>query len=556
MLEVLLLAAAALAVDGEPAPERADALRTVVTYDNGEFNLPLYTPRWTGRWSQPSAAQEIAAGIARVTGANPTVYSYLPPGRTEGRPGVPHLVQPRLGRCQGAAALPSDPCWCGPADNCWGDLGPNYHPSSSTSLYLTTAAIREAQRERGPRVEIHLTDLFEEDPSAADDPANSDRCVTAAGTRKALEGILRTGDRESLDHLAVGVLRVDVDPPPPGTGSWGWTYEFRQVADSSCWSARPAASWASGRGRYEMAIGVVVLGIGTEARAADVDAVLDGLQAQLAGDAMALRLLRLREPASRQRLTGTLRLEELSNLVIDAPPRPPRLPCDDVQHAVDLQAGGVILDIAGAAAACDGAAVVAVPPHQVQRAFLRRAGVDPRVEHLEVSGRVRLTGTAEPLLRAFDELGAHNRSAGQRPMPLWSSLQDALGLRGERGSRPWRTWSHEIEIDALTITEVDTRPWLIVLLGALASAIAAGLGSYLIIERVDAARAFQTHWDRNIGPGKDPLRQRPLAAVLAEAQEQVRARWGQRVAVAAGIALVAAIAATWILLRLHVVRLG
>ena len=39
---------------------------TVVTFDNGEFNAPLYSPRWNGRWRKPSLAQELATSVARV----------------------------------------------------------------------------------------------------------------------------------------------------------------------------------------------------------------------------------------------------------------------------------------------------------------------------------------------------------------------------------------------------------------------------------------------------------------------------------------------------------
>ena len=110
--------------------------RTVVTFDNGGFNAAFYAPRYSG-FAKPSAAQEIASAIGRAAGSNPEVWTYLPPGRAEARPGDAYLVEPRPEGCAGPAEAPGDACWCSPGDRCWSELGTHRHPAGSTSLYLS-----------------------------------------------------------------------------------------------------------------------------------------------------------------------------------------------------------------------------------------------------------------------------------------------------------------------------------------------------------------------------------------------------------------------------------
>lgn len=544
---------AELVEDATPA-SAARPVQTVLTFDNGEFNLPLYTPRWNGRFARPSAAQEIAANVARVSGANPVVFSYLPAGRTAGRPGAPERITPHLARCQGAAERPGDPCWCNPADRCWDELGPNYHPDASTSLYLTAVAVREQLRGAGPRVEIHFADLFEEDPSAAEDPADSDRCVTLDGTRKAVQGLVRLGDGESLDHLAVGVLRVRVEPPPPG-GSWGNLYDLKPLPGGSCWSGVKRTSWEAGQEPLDMALGVIVLGVDTADLHSSVDALLDGLVGQLTSEDMALHLVRLREPPATTTLTDRLRGPALDWRIPPAA-QLSRLPCGIPSVEVDLHIGSLPVIPASAVARCDGSLDLHLPPPAIHLGFAREAGMDPRVDSVELTGRVTLLGDGVAVREAFAALEPHATSA-QRSLPLWAAVGQGWNLvDGANSEPPWRPWSHTVEIRRLTLSGVDRRPWVLALVGAFAGGVALGTLVYLILERVHAERALHTHWDQNVGPGRDPLRQRPLASVLAEAQEEVRRRWGQRVTLGITFGLLVAAATFWLLMRLHLVSLG
>lgn len=537
--ELLLLASLASASD----------LRTVVTLDNGEFNLPLYTPRHNGRWEQPSVAQEIVAGIARVRGENPLVYTYLPPGRTPGRPGAPHAVSPRLAGCEGASAAPGDPCWCPPADRCWAGIRPNYHPAASTSLYLSAAAVREQLRGEGPRVEVHLSDLFEEDPSTATDPAWSDRCITRDGTRKALQGLARVPAGESLDHLAIGVLRARVDPPPPG-GSWGYTYALKP-AGGACWSGERGFPWESVRAPLDFTMAVLVVGVDTAEHAAEVDAFLDGLAAQMASDDMRLELVRLREPPAERAVEGTLPMTDPLFWRVAPSEANPRVPCGDLEVRAKLSADGLSIPPLAAGAGCDGSVTVQLPPTALQHAFVRSAGLAQRPDRVELTGTVEIRGDAAPLLKAAAGLRRH-AADGDRPLPLWDAAVEAFQLEDPAARDPvWTPWKARVHARSLVITGVDTRPWLLAALGALATAVAVASGAWTFMVRSEAARSLRSHWERNVGPGADPLLQRPFATVLAEAQEELRLGRARRVALALAVGTLALGGAFWLLMRLH-----
>lgn len=541
--ELLLLASFASAAEVD----------TVVTLDNGEFNLPMFTPRHNGRWEQPSVAQEVVSGIARVRGANPRVYTYLPPGRTAGRPGAPVAITPHVGGCAGPSDSPDDPCWCPPADRCWSDLAPNYHPSASTSLYLTAAAVREELRGRGPRIEVHVSDLFEEDPSTATDPSHSDRCVTLDGTRKALRGLTRLPAGESLDHLAVGVLRARIDPPPPG-GSWGSTYALRPAGDV-CWSGVRGFPWESLREPVDFTMAVLVLGVDTADHRAEVDAFLDGLASQMGSGDLRLELVRLREPAVERDVEGMVPLADPLFWKVPPAPRPPRVACGDLTVDASLTVDGLPVPNTAAGADCAGAVTLQLPPDALRHAFLREAGLQQRPDRVELSGVVEVRGEPEALLDAASRLGEH-AARGDRPLPLWGALVKAFDLDDPGARDPvWTPWTARLRVASLVITGVDTRPWALALLGALASAVAAASGVWMALVRSEAARSIRSHWERNVGPGADPLLQRPIATVLAEAQEELRLGRARRLAAALGVGVVVLGAAFWLLMQLHALQL-
>ena len=434
-MRLLEVGIGALLILGTALSPRAEAggFETVVTMDNGEFNMPLYTPRWNGQWAQPAAAQEIASSIARIIGENPDVYTYLPTGRTEGRPGEPARAMPRLAHCDGAALQPVDPCYCAPADNCWEAIGPNYHPDSSTSLYLSAAAVRTAYSGRGPRLEVHLSDLFEEDPSAADNPGDLDRCVTAAGTRKAVSGLMSVGEDERLDHVSVGVLRVRVEPPPPGPHR-GFTYNLASEEGSKCWFGEKGLPWESGREPYEMSLAVLVLGVGTAGESVEVDAFIDGLTSQLSSDTMSIELVKIREPASSRSVERIIGQPADGRWALDGPEKGFGVPCDVVEITGEMASNGQPVALAELTADCNGGSTLQFAANEIERAFLRQAGVDPRMSETRLTGDLKLRGGRSAIDTALASLDPFNVGAADRPMPLWGAL--ALSPRAPPGRSP------------------------------------------------------------------------------------------------------------------------
>ena len=543
LLEAVLICLFAMASRAE-----AGGFETVVTLDNGEFNMPLYTPRWNGQWAQPSAAQEIATSVARIIGANPAVYTYLPPGRTEGRPGEPIRIAPRLPRCDGPAEDADDPCYCGPADKCWENIGPNYHPDSSTSLYLTTAAVRAAYSGRGSRLEVHFSDLFEEDPSAADNPGDLDRCVTQAGTRKAVAGLMSVGEGETLDHVSVGVLRVKVEPPPPGPHR-GFTYDLSSD-DGKCWTGEKGFPWESLRQPYEMSLGVLVVGVGTARESIEVDAFVDGLVAQLTSETMSIEMVKIREPSSARSVERIVTLPKDGVWQLDAPERAFGVPCDAVEITGTMESGGQPVAVDALTADCDGGAVIRFSDNELERAFLRRAGLDPRVGETRLSGSMKLRGAPDAIASALGALRAFNDATAHRPMPMLDGILKPLA---EDVARPL---THDVTITSLTVSGIDSRPWSLALIMALAMGGIAGASSFFWLQKVQADRAFQAHWDRAVGPDDDPLRQKPLASVIADAQEEVRGRMFGRAIVGFIALLIGGAIGVWLILYLYQVTLG
>jgi hypothetical protein len=530
------------------APAAAAAPDVVVTLDNGEFNLPLFTPRWNGKWEKPSAAQEIVSSIARVAGANPRTFTYLPPDQGRLGPGGVWPVAARRPGCVGEAAGPSDPCFCGPGDNCWEGVRPNWYAGASTSLWLTAANVRRTLGASGPRIEVHVTDLFEEDPAGAADPSDSDRCVTEAGVRRAFSALLADADGAALDHLAVGLLRATVDPPPPG-GSWGDRYTLSTDPESpGCHRGTRAGDWSARSQPWRGNLLVVVLGFGTAADDAAVSSFLDGLVGQFDTGGFEIELARLREPPAQLVVSRALPAGDLVDLTLEGAGRRPALPCGEVAAEVSLvDALGLPVPVTSASGRCDAALSLALDPREVNRVFLRRAGLDPRIRTLDLHGSAVLSGSADALRERWAAVGVLNDS--DRPLPLWTALEPSL-FGGEAAARPWRA---EVAIAALEVSEVDGRPWgFATFVGGLFG-VAAGMMTAALVQRLHAERALRRHWARSVGAGRDPRLQVPLASVLGAAQEEVARSWPLRVAAGSGSGLaVAAVIAVLVLFAYRV----
>ncbi|MCB9676037.1 MAG: hypothetical protein H6737_13020 [Alphaproteobacteria bacterium] len=512
---------------------------TVVTFDNGGFNLPLYTPRWNGRFAQPSVAQQLASDIARLQGHAPRVFTYLPPGPVRGRSSDPFEVFPKSSECSDVSSAPEEgsACWCPPGDRCWSALDLNRDPGASTSLYQAALAIRG--RVDGPRVEIHFTDLFEEDPTSAENPADADRCVTKAGTQKALEALMRPVEG-SLDHVAVGLLRARVDPPQ---GVAGGVVRFTEE-DGGCWTAARIRTFGGGGEPLEVAMGVVLLGIDTAPDDDEVRRLVRDLERQIS-EPLSLELVTVREPPTQGRLAaGSVPAEGVRLALGEAPAR--STPCDAVTTSVSLESGPE--SVSGRVdATCDSLGSLYVSRSEVSRVFNLRAGLDPTFRSVDLSGTVHVRGTSEPVRAAVERLAARQEGI-DRPLPFWPYLVAALRFEAPDGV--WRPREHYVVVEGVTVTGADDRPWGMA--GMFAFLIAAGftLFVYILFGRFAANRAFRRHLGAASASG------RPIAAVLAEASEEARAGWFLRLVVALGIGLTFGLSAALVLLLFHGALVG
>ena len=525
---------------------------TVVTFDNGEFNAPLYSPRWNGRWRQPSVAQELATSVARITGDHPRVFTYMPPGRVAGRPGELHPVLPVRPGCDGPSERPEDACWCSPADNCWGTLQANYHPEGSTSLVRTVSSVRALLADDGPaaaRFEVHFTDFFEEDPAAAENPADSDRCVTASGVRRALAGLLALPEGESLDHVTFGLLRVRIEPPPPG-GGWGYTYELA-AADDTCWSGTKGRPWNHRADPLDFVMGMVVLGVGTAADPQGAVSFLEGLEDQLTGEHSTPRLITLSEPVP-DRVVDTV-VTALDADPWRVPPLrdAPRVPCGRVDTEVRLASAEGALQLDDVQGRCDGQVGVAFAPGELRRHFLRTAGLDPFRSSLLLEGEVRITASPEALTARLGSLDALDEA--ERALPLWRAAASAVDPAGQAQAAV-QPWQHAVRIERLEITGLDTRPWLLVSLVSTMFALMGGLGTAAGLRQVHAARAMRACYEASAR--EDPLHQRPLSTILAEAQQQVARGWVIRALTGTLVGAVLLLASFWSLMTAYRMFLG
>ncbi len=498
------------------------APHVVVSFDNGGFNLPLYTNRWNGIYEQPSVARQLMADLSRTLNRTPRVFTYLPPGHVAGRSSDPHEVLPRPPGCT------SERCPCPPGEACWSGLNVNRDPAASTSLFQTATALRERVGP-GPRFEIHFTDLFEEDPVAANDPADADRCVTAASTRRALEALLTTPS-ERLTHLAVGRLVVPI--PPPRRPAGGAT---RFVpADAGCWTARRLRTFGGEGPPFLFEMGVLIAGYETDADDAVFQQLVNRLPRQLAAP-LQLELVVVREPPHGLELPPTELHGERPTLAL--PPLPARLtPCNHARGIAEFHASNRSIRATVDGASCDGGGILSLDPTDLRAAFRAHASLDPRVHTLDVTGTAWLTGDRDSVLHAIAQLGS---SPTERPLPFWSSLREAV----DTTVIPRNRW-YELRIH---VVGIDPRPWGWALAAGFAMTLLVGFPLHRALARHAANRAYRQYMY-----AEDDL---PLATVLQAATDASRRGWLGRVLLSAAVALAAgALVAVLLLLTVDLPR--
>lgn len=501
----------------------AAPLDVVVSFDNGGFNLPLYTPRWNGRFEQPSVAQQVMADLSRTLGRSPRVYTYLPPGRASGRSSDPFEVMPRTPDCV------EEPCVCPPGEQCWSGLDVNMDPAGSTSLYQAVTALRSRAEPERPRLEIHFTDLFEEDPASATNLADADRCVTADSTRKAVEALVH-GER-SLDHVAVGRLSAQIVPPMRPAGGAVTFVE----AQGGCWTARRLGTFGGRSPAVELAMGVVVLGFGTAGSEDQVQAVLETLPRQVSSP-LALDMVVVREPVAQ---LSVVPLELDARAPVAGVPMLPRrsTPCTRMQGAVQLRSGEHLVG-GDLHSTCEGGGQLALDEADLHRAFHRQAGLDPRVERVGVAGRLLLQGDTDAVLQAVR--GLPERSpVRDRPLPFWGALVEALQVGDVARPRMAR-----IVVEGIEVTGVDRRPWTWAGLFGVFVALLTTLGVYVALTRFAANRAFR----RYLHAGSDA----PVASVLQAASAASREGWAGRLFLALLLGMVVGTGLFYALLKVGV----
>ena len=481
----------------------------VVTFDNGGFNLPLYTSRWNGKFEQPSIAQQVTSDIARLQNRAPRVFTYLPPGRAAGRSSEPFEV---------LSARPGCPeCQCTPGDRCWDQLQVNRHPAASTSLYQAVSAV---QKRVGnvPHFEIHFTDLFEEDPSGVKTLADADQCVTESSTRRAIEAVV-SSPGERLDHLAVGRLVAKISPPRLHEGG---LVEFLEQ-DGGCWKGHRVRSFGAGGDEIEFEMAVLVLGIGTAAFDQEFQSLVDGLVRQVS-DAVTLELVVVREPPTR----AIVPIQSIAGAGASIPlPTPPRrqTPCENVEASVGLFQADRAVE-AHALVDCDDGGRLVISPTEIEQVYRSVAGLNPFVRTLAIAGRVEMSSDVDAIQSAV--VGISNPPPTGRPLVFWPALVEALRFDSQEGA--WRPRRHDVVIEQLSFSNIDPRPWLlssvfsILLMGICTGILSMGLG------RIATNRALERHLKSSDV--------RPVAVIMHEALEEARAGFPWRVLLSVLVSIV------------------
>ena len=305
-----------------------------------------------------------------------------------------------------------------------------------------------------------------------------------------------------------------------------------------------------GHGHPQVQVGDAYLqAVATEAQHRAVTDFLDGLEVQLNSDHMALSLVRLREPPESAEAAATIAVDELAQWRPEASERTTTLPCERVETTARFTLDAQPIQGATAVGDCGGGVALDLPPRELRAAWARAHGLDPFAGNGVVEGSVQLRASPGAMVSALEQLGTVNAAIVDRPLPLWGVVEE-LARTGGNGLRPFsRDVSFRIEVGGL-----DTRPWTWSLLVGFIFGLAGAAAAARMLVRVQANRAYQAVWDRAVGADEDPLRQRPVAVVLAEAQEEVRKRWLSRWLGSGVLALLIGFGLAYLLLRLALLR--
>jgi hypothetical protein len=311
---------------------------------------------------------------------------------------------------------------------------------------------------------------------------------------------------------------VTVEPPPPG-GSWGFTYRF-VPAEGACWSGEKGREWRHGARPLDLVMGVVVLGVGTEAVPAEATSFLEGLVDQLSAEHSEPHLVSLAQPAAPRLVDEAVTSRDADPWQLPALREAPGVPCARVDVSATLRSSDGELQLHDVQGRCDGQVGVSFVPGELRRHYLRVAGLDPFHDTLSLQGEVTLRARPEALSAAIGSLDRLDDA--ERALPLWRAAADAVDP-GAQGASLVRPWEHRIEVRRLEVTGLDRRPWLLVSLVASLVGLLCGLGTAAGLRQVHAARAMRATYED--AARSDPMNQRPLSTILAEAQQQVAKGW-------------------------------
>lgn len=275
---------------------------------------------------------------------------------------------------------------------------------------------------------------------------------------------------------------------------------------------------------------------------------LDGLSAQLASEALSVELVTLRQPPQHREVSGTVAAgPEPSWRLAEADP-PMGVPCQRASVIGDFVWGQTPIPTEQLAADCSGSAFVRFGPGVLEGAFAARAGLDPRARDFVIAGTLQLRSDEAALEAALSALAAVNEGATDRAMPLWSAVSPALGDIAA-------PFSEEVQVGPLTVMDADTRPWTAIVMVGVAFGALLGAVLFVLLQKLHAERALRRRWRDSVGHDDDPLRQRPLAVVLAEAEADVHVGRIPRIGMGLLVAIFGAYIGAQAMLQLFLVSL-
>ncbi len=295
MLSLLL----ALQVHAGAPPE---PLPVTLALDNGGFLQEFYWPQrgpyqGSGDWlPRASVMQDLAVSVAASSPGDFQLWVAQPPG-----------IDPPEGPCRIEALAEARTA------SAWTGLDANYNGTTSTSLIALHRALGEegpvcdtddlADPLEGPRVEIYVFDLLEEDDREAFVADERERCIRPGRLAESISEVLA----ERPDHLWLGRLEAAPGPFVPNPALYPWDAQMlregkRPRSDAPRRYAFKAASCGTGLTAvnfYDEAgprpLGVLVIGRDTAERDDDVQGFAMDLQAHFdANDVLGLELVPVR----------------------------------------------------------------------------------------------------------------------------------------------------------------------------------------------------------------------------------------------------------------------